>query len=147
MDARTYIETQIAGFELQRKRRAAAEARQARQAQQRGEQEREGTLDARGWGRLRAGLGSYPTARQVVAVLIAVLLAAALVGQGLAQQASDAAGRGRGGPRHHMVVKPGSAGQQRAARGGTAPQRTALQRKGTPQRVAARHITKVTRVM
>ena len=35
MDARTYIETQVVGFELQGKRRAAAEARQARQAQQR----------------------------------------------------------------------------------------------------------------
>ena len=54
MDSWTYIQTKVVGFELERKRRAAAKARLARQATRRSwRRMRDGTVPARAIGRLR----------------------------------------------------------------------------------------------
>ena len=75
MDARTYIDTQVVGFELNGKRAAAMEARHAGQGRR-----REGATAARRLGHLWNGLTSDTTSRPVVAAIVAALLAAVVVG-------------------------------------------------------------------
>ena len=75
-------------------------------------------------------------------ILLIVTMALA-VGQGMAQQPSGVAGRGRGGPRQHLVVQPGRAGQHLVGQQAPAPggrpgglERTTADRFGDPPELA-----------
>jgi len=76
MDARTYVDTRVVGYELQRKRQQSAEGRLVAEAR----------TDRNGRTRREPRLVRSAHARYVVAALIAALLAASFMGQLLTQE-------------------------------------------------------------
>ncbi len=79
MDSRTYLDTKVAGYELDRKRQVAAEARQA-QAAQRGSEQLVGTATRGGrLARIWKWAGGFAMWRKVKGAVARVLLAAMLL--------------------------------------------------------------------
>ena len=79
MDSRTYLDTKVAGYELDRKRQVAAEARRARAAQQGGEHLAGSTIRGGRLARIWNRAGGFAMWSKVKGAVARVLLAAMLL--------------------------------------------------------------------
>ncbi len=94
MDPRTYIETKVVGYELDARRQAAAQARQAKLAQQRSVQHVSHESRSRRLAQIWNNMGGYTLWKKLKGVMIGALLVAALAGAVVATSPETASGNG-----------------------------------------------------